>query len=424
MAYKRRTSFQAEAWDVLQYLFELKKLNDHTVHFVAAFSGKINVEQLKKAVALSADVFPLIVSRFAITKSRPLWMAGGYTADEIVTCFDTEDAAKGIDDFICTPIDTFAGPQLKIKVIRSGEKDALVVVMNHMLCDGAGFKDYLYLLSDLYSSLQENPDYHPAALGSRRIGQLFKAFSGWEKLKILLSKNYTYNHDSAAFEFAGDLQNPFIERREIPRELFYKLKAYGKERNATVNDLFLSAYIRSLYTMFGRAVSIPCTVDLRKYVPGNKAESICNLCTNLFCDIGPEIGPTFDQTLCKVKQAMDREKASVSCLKSITLMEKLYDILPYKTAKMIVDYFSNAPISFTNVGALDQSRLAIGNAHVAEEFMTGSIKFAHYFLVAVSTFDDLPTLSVNLYGTQSDRKKISLFLENIAQELESAVYSR
>lgn len=88
-------------------------------------------------------------------------------------------------------------------------------------------------------------------------------------------------------------------------------------------------------------------------------------------------------------------------------MEKLYDILPYKTAKMIVDYFSNAPISFTNVGALDQSRLALGKAQVAEAFMTGSIKYAPYFQVAVSTFDDLPTLSVNLYGTQSDRKNFS-----------------
>lgn len=53
--------------------------------------------------------------------------------------------------------------------------------------------------------------------------------------------------------------------------------------------------------------------------------------------------------------------------------------------------------------------------------MTGSIKYAPYFQLDISTFDDQATLSVNLYGTQSDRNKVSRFLDDIVHELQSAV---
>lgn len=150
-------------------------------------------------------------------------------------------------------------------------------------------------------------------------------------------------HDLTAFELTGDPETPFIEQIKIPHDMFCSLKTYINKHNATVNDLCLTAYIRNLYKLFGHAVAIPCTVDLRKYLVSRKAEGICNLCTNLSCDIGQEIGQAFYQTLDKVKRAMGQEKASTSCLKSITLLEKVFDILPYKTAKKIIDKnFSNA----------------------------------------------------------------------------------
>ena len=422
MVDKRNISFRAEAWDILQYLFKVKKINDHTLHFAAEFSGKIDVEQLKTAINLSADVFPLITCKFTESESRPCWKDGSYTANEIVTCSETDETEKNVNDFICTEIDAFVGPQVKLQVIRNGANDTLVVLMNHMLCDAAGFKDYLYLLSDIYSNLEKNPDYCPKKSGSRRICQVLKAFSMYDKLKIISSKNNMSIHDPAVFELTGDLKNPFIEQRKIPHDMFCQLKTYVKKHNATVNDLFLSAYIRSLYKIFGHSVAVPCTVDLRKYLVNRKAEGICNLCTNLCCNIGQEVGAAFDQTLDKVKQVMDREKSSISCLKSITLLEKVFDILPYKTAKKIIDKsFSNAPIAFTNIGVLQKSRLTFGKSKMTEAYMTGSIKYAPYFQLAVSTYDDQATLSINLYGTQSDKNKVSLFLDGIVHELQSIV---
>lgn len=119
---------------------------------------------------------------------------------------------------------------------------------------------------------------------------------------------------------------------------------------------------------------------------------------------------------------MDREKSSISCLRSITLLEKVFDILPYKSAKKIIDKsFSNAPIAFTNIGILDKSRFTFGKTEITEAYMTGSIKYVPYFQLAVSTYDDQATLSINLYGTQSDQHKVSLFLDGMVHELQSVV---
>ena len=61
--------------------------------------------------------------------------------------------------------------------------------MNHMICDGAGFKDYLYLLAELYTGLERDAEYSPELQsGPRNAGQLFAGMNMREKLKILFSK--------------------------------------------------------------------------------------------------------------------------------------------------------------------------------------------------------------------------------------------
>jgi NRPS condensation-like uncharacterized protein len=182
----------------------------------------------------------------------------------------------------------------------------------------------------------------------------------------------------------------------------------------------LTAFIRALSRLFGRPVAVPSSIDLRKYLPDHKAESICNLDTNLTCDIGKELGTSFEQTLGSVKLVMDREKANTACLKSLILLEKMFDIFPYATAKGILEKsFSNAPIAFTNIGILDRNRLSFGTPEVTEAYMTGSIKYSPYFQMAISTYDNQASLSVNLYGTASDRKKISDFLDDVILELQT-----
>ncbi len=418
----RTVSYRVEAWDMLQHLFKVKKISDHTLRFVATFSGKLDLDRFKKAVNISAEAFPLIKSRFNETKFRPCWEDQGYTSDDMVKFIETSFTDESVNCFICKGVDTYNGPQLMMEVIRNNEFDTLCISMNHMLCDAAGFKDFLYMLSDIYINIDKKPNYKLAAMDDRKIRQVFKTFSVRDKIKIMFSKNNTLVHDSAKFDLEGDIDNPFIEMRTISKDYFCRIKAYAKEYSVTVNDVILTAYMRVLFQVFGRTIIVPCVVDLRKYLPNREANGICNLISNLTCNIGSEIGMPFEQTLYKVKQVMDKEKVDISCVKSLVVMEKVFDIVPYKLARGIVEKnYSHAHIEFTNIGIIDKTQLAFGNIEITEAFMTGSIKYSPCFELAISTFNDRPTLCVNLFGTHSDKNKISHFLNNLVNELQNAM---
>jgi len=410
--------YKVEAWDSLQHLFQIKKINDHTLHFLASFNGKLDMMRLQKSVDLSAEAFPLLKCRFNEGTERPYWEYCSNTTKEMLTLIETEDAETAVNQFLVSEIITPTGPQIKLKVIRDTNADTLIVVMNHMLCDAAGFKDYLYLLSSIYNKIREDADYHPSALGSRRLSQITGRFSWKDRIKILLSKNDMSTHDPAKLKLEGDLSNPFIEIRSIPKEVFLNLKEYARNHDATINDMILTAYIRTLYEIFGYVFAIPSTVDLRKYLSDHKAEGICNLCTNLTCDIGSDIGTSFEDTLLKVRDSMKKEKSSIACIKSMLVMEKVYDVLPYKLAESIVNKsFDNALIAFTNIGIIDKTQFYFDGLQIIKAYMTGSVKYSPYFQLAVSTFDNNPVLSVNLFGSQADRDTISDFLDKVVLKL-------
>lgn len=410
--------YKVEAWDSLQHLFQIKKINDHILHFLASFDGKLDMIRLHKSVAVSAEAFPLINCRFREEGRRPYWESCSNGIDEMLTLIETEDVETAVNQFLISGVNTSTGPQLKLGVIRAAKADTLVVVMNHMLCDAAGFKDYLYLLSSIYNKIREEADYHPPALGSRRLAQVTGRFSWKDRIKILFSKNDMSAHDPAKLKLEGDLNNPFIEIRSISKEVFLNMKEYARNHDATINDMILTAYIRTLYETFGYAFAIPSTVDLRKYLPDHKAESICNLCTNLTCDIGSHIGISFEDTLLKVRDSMKKEKSCIACIKSLLVMETVYDVLPYQLAESIVNKnFDNALIAFTNIGIIDKTQFYFDELQITKAYMTGSVKYSPYFQLAVSTFDQNPVLSVNLFGTKADRNTISAFLDKVVLQL-------
>ena len=53
-------------------------------------------------------------------------------------------------------------PNVKVKLIRSTQDDTLCIKMNHATCDGAGAKEYVILLSEIYSAIdKENGTFIP-----------------------------------------------------------------------------------------------------------------------------------------------------------------------------------------------------------------------------------------------------------------------
>lgn len=411
--------YKAEASDMLQMIFE--NFNDHQLHTVIYFNTHIDEACLKKSLDKSLELFPLINCRFVEGFFKAHWEECPTESDNIMEIIKSENANKTIEKLITRKTEEFRGPQMKVFLVREKDKDSLCIVINHMLCDAGGFKHYLYSLSQIYSQLKDKKTLElKETMGSRSLNQIFNKFSLSQKAKILFSSSKLGEYDSGnGFNLEGDNNNPFIVLHKLPKEKFLKIKVYAKQKGVTINDIMLAAYIRTLNKLLKcDGFPIPCAVDLRKYIEGRKAEGICNLVSNIVCYVD-NAGTSFEETLFKVKAAMDAEKESSSPLKAMLLLQTAFRFLPYKISKTVVTKtFKNPPIAMTNIGLIDKKKLFFQGAAIKDAYMNGSIKYKQYFQLAITTFDDVPTLSINLFGSEGDKALVKQFFKIFDNELE------
>ena len=409
---------KAEAFDRLQYFYG--KVHEPLIHANMEFAGQIDEEILKQAVTLSIEAVPLIGCCFNTEANNPCWVKHKFTGNDVIRVVETDDAC-----LLTVSIDIRHEPQLKIFLVRKQDNESrLYFIMNHMVCDGSGFKEYLYLLADLYTKLSEGKKAQPPLpVETRSARMLFSNMEITEKIGMLFSK---YDLSAQKFQvvlpFEGDETNPFFVTAQIAEGDFNKMKAFAKSHRATVNDVILTAYVRVLSRVTQTArIIMPCPVDLRRYLPPNQNYGVCNLTSNYFCDVTVKAEELFSDTLSNVAGQMKVQKESKACLKSVMMLEVVFKVLNFKTIKRNFDKLFTLPvISFTNLGVISKELLKFGNISVKSLFITGAIKHVPYFQIAVSTFDDVCTLSSNLYGTVQDRLQIERYLEAIIAEIRGA----
>lgn len=230
--------FKAEAFDIMQYFYG--SVHEPLIHSLIEFSGHIDEMVLKKAVSVSTDINPLIRCYFDINHKYPYWKEKDFKGEDfvkIIACSSNEEEQK--IKLLASKIDALNGPQLKIYVIRKQDSDILCIIINHMLCDGAGFKEYLYELSDLYTKCKKNIEIPKRELASRSINQLFKNIKWHEKLNILFSKSeLSKQKNEVRYSLEGAKGNPLFITIDITSEELEIIKAYGKLNGATVNEVF------------------------------------------------------------------------------------------------------------------------------------------------------------------------------------------
>jgi len=410
-----------ESFDLLQYFYG--RVHEPLIHGLFRLSAPLDEQALKKAVTLSARAVPLIFCVCDLKNGRPRWEARPFSGEDAVRVVPAGEDEDGVAaSLLASPIDITREPQLKVFVVRGSFKDSLLVIMNHMACDGSGFKAYLRLLCGLYTGLLNDPAYDPGIKPvPRGSGQLFLNFSLAEKVKILFLKyDLSALKRQTRFRLEGDKNMPLMLTRRIESDGLSRMRAYAKRKGATVNDMALCAYARALARKTGRTrVVIPCPMDLRKYRPEAK-DAVCNLTSNYFLALDIDAGAGFDETLSAVTAQMQAQKRSAACLKSVVMLETAFRLLPYRLLSRSFSRLFTIPVlSYTNLGTIDKGAMRFGGVETTAGYITGAIKYAPYFQIAVSTFDGVMTLSCNFYGTVGDQAAITDFLEAVCRELGS-----
>ncbi|MBC2074380.1 condensation domain-containing protein [Listeria marthii] len=411
------TTYPAEPSDVKHYISGEKMKNDHHLHTVLTFDNHLNIDVLKKAVMQSTQKLPLLLCHFKETKKGAFWQESVFSAVDLVFLVETQTPETEVNRALVKKLSTENGPQICLTIVRTETADQLVIIMNHMLADGAGFKEYLYLLSEIYSKMLENPDYQAnLSLGSRSLNQVFEQFSRKEIKSIFTEKTTQKAVHNPSFPLKGDPKNPEIIWTKVSKTNFSQIIHYAKEHEATVNDVLFAAMVRTVQqTTQQNEMSIDCPVDLRKYLPNKTSRGITNLTANITCQMKTTDDlSSFESTLQAVKKSLNPQKNSLAPLRIYYLLEFIFKKKSYSIAKKASEKMYSIPkTSFTNIGIIDDEKLFFEGSTLTDCFICGSLKYAPFFQVAATTFHGELTLSTNLHGTAQDHTWQKAFLEKM-----------
>jgi NRPS condensation-like uncharacterized protein len=415
--------YRAQIFDLTQWLYEATGFNDHQVHCEIGLGSPINESALRRAVELSFETIPILATKFVMNGGRPVWeslrrsdLVRAFVATENEAVFESARTYRILEDL---------GPQVRFCLLR-GSRNGLAVTMNHMIADGAGFKEYLYMVCGTYSRLLAEPRL--AALsalgGDRGLSEVLRGFGPLAKVAALFGAGGDNNiRGNFAFPLEdGGVPKPFIAIRTVDREKVALLRKHCGERGSTLNDAALAAFYRVLARHLGapalKSLDIPIMIDMRRYLRQKEFLSLRNLTSTSITRIRQSPGESFEETLLNAKAEMDALKRRGIGLGGFVKLSLMFSLLGEREAfRRLGHGLRNPLICMTNIGELDSKRLAFEGTRVESAYICGSIKHKPHFQLALSGFDGTLTLSSNLYGSEKDLKKIEAFLGEIEEEL-------
>lgn len=425
-------------------------MNDHRIfyhqavcdmanHCVISFDGQIDENRMTKAVRLTLDAEPILGCRLV----KGWWRMHWERRTDLDTCelfrmIESEDVRQEVTRFLSIPSDPCKDPQVQALLIRS-DTDTLCIRVLHVVADGAGLKEYAYLLASVYRQLAKYPGYkpHPNLNGSRSMRQVSRQFGIMDRLRIIrrmyreLKLNLSPRRSCALLLDKADRSDRTNVISRIDPDLFRTIKAYSRRHGTSMNDVMLTAVSRGLLNEINPPLELPVNlgvaVDFRRFLDTGKSRAICNLIGLVSLKTDQNPGAPFDDTLLRVRAQMNVLKEDCLGLGTYSYFVILHTILPCSwnqwLFRKMVDAASNNPhqISngYSNVGIIDTEQLNFGDIKISDAYITMPVMRSPFFAIAISRFGESMTLSTSFTGVSVNKPIVEQLLRRIKKELET-----
>jgi NRPS condensation-like uncharacterized protein len=397
-----------------------KVFADQQLCMVIKLNGTIDEKMLAKAIRLSLDFEPVLGCRFVENSGYPFWeRRGDLDQIKVIPVVEPVSPEMALKAFVNEPIHADVDPLVTAKIFREKDTDTLCIKVNHSACDAGGLKEYVFLLSDLYSmlitcgriSIQPN-------LGRRDQSQIFQHT---KDPRTFAMKGFPRPTWTLPQKTGSEPLHSFIG---VPHAQFELIKKFANDKKATVNDVLLIALYRTLFaindTEEGKPMMVQVAIDLRRYLPDHRAESICNLSGALYVALERKLDEPFEDTLEKVCASMNRLKQDYPGLESAAGLEYLFsqgfagmEKYMAESAEMGRKYNVTFPL-LSNFGGLD--KYSFGELEMVKGHITSPIMYPPGFMLGASTFNGEMTLSIGYCG-QENTKQVKGFLDTYIEDL-------
>ncbi len=311
-------------------------------------------------------------------------------------------------------------PLVTARILRGLESDSLCVKVSHSACDAGGLKEYAALLAKVYGSILEGKEcpLEPNLRGRRDQQPLFQ---NTKDPGSVVFKGFAKPTWAFPQEEGPERLHTF---RCIPPSQFSPVKSLARTKNATVNDVLLTALFRTYFNLNktppAEPMTIQVSIDLRRHLPGRRAEAICNLSGSLYAVLDRRTGEAFNDALGRVSAVMNEIKSDYPGVEMAAALEYLVrsgftelEKLSARSAEMSKKHNVTFPL-LSNFGILPD--YCFGGLYATKGYITSPIMYAPGFMLGATTFRDELTLSLGYCG-QKNQKRVNDFFDAYLGEL-------
>lgn len=395
---------------------------DGQVRILVFFHGHIDSKRLSLAVKLTLNIEPVLGYRYVDKPHHPYWLK----VDErnwidpfsMLECSPSDPL---VHDFMVDPVDPDDAPQIRVRLFR-GQNDLMCIRSNHLALDGGGAVQYLYLLASMYCWLEVDHDPRPDMRSPQRLGprHIIREVGILHTLRSLSAVRVPGAGWGIPRENDDMSGKTFLVRR-LGADVLGEIRSYARGRGVTVNDILLTAFCRSLFTLCephqGKGLLVEIPVDLRRHLRGEPI-TICDLSAAYLIAIDRRVGEHFDDTLRRVHRMMDRRKRKRTELVEMLLLEMMLLPGPALLRRIVRSTGSHsAHPTLSNLGAIDDSKVDFGTAIVEDVQFIGPVLYPPNIGLSISTYRGRLSISLNYVPSASDPELVERLLDLFIREL-------
>lgn len=395
--------YDVQPLDLMQFINT--KYHMPFIHERIELEGALDAGRLAEAMDTLLDLFPLLKCRYD-EEANAFVEIEGRSGRDLLRLEET----AGREEMLTEALD------MREKLMQlTAAGNVLYITVSHLVCDGSGFKELLYLLCDIYNGTLDGDG---SWLMKREFDQLNAgAYGGAEIFLMLLSM--TGGYKNRPIYAKGGEERAYAAESFLPQEVMQAVHAAAKTQGATLNDVFLTAYARTLSRLYGlRKVKLPCTVDLRKYAA--EKTGIANLTGTYTLNVKIRAGEPFRDTLAAVSGKMQKQKRTRNDIVGPALLVSKYRSSSLEDfMKLYGGMETSEYADYTNLGILDEQKLRFGETAVKSAVGYSGVSRAPCFQMAVSTFRGETTVSALFQCAESEREKADRVVAGVADEIRS-----
>ena len=345
------------------------------------------VERFKKAIMQCNKVVPELFSKYVLEDNS------------FVPVTDDLEGVLfiGLDpDIDSERWDLFADPQLRVYLNKTIDSYHIVIYLSHILTDGAGAKQFLYLLAKAYNIGKIDVVNH---LDIDWLRQLLKEHT--------VKAHPQVDHPTQPLTMPALMSDQGKRRRtltfRLSKEETKQLHQAAHRQNVTLNDLFMAAFGQAVQRYSNTdEIALACPTDMRQFIPNQEQLRIANHTSRYNIAVKSDLQQPFETVVAAVHQAMTKNKREFQCFQSIKELIGKYDHYTLNELQQIVETnYHVRSISYTNFGVIDSQRFAFTGCALTDFAMLGTYRQYPMFQVAVSTYNGQINLSFAMVGNDT-----------------------